>query len=96
MAFTDSWQSSNEIHEIINYCYDQIWEITIVHKLGYDLLAHAHEQSRPSIYIPIRDKLATGSRYQILYECSSTIRNQMQSFFVHNTMYTARKSCVKV
>ena len=37
MTFTDGWQSSNDIHETINYYYDQIWEITIVLKLSYDL-----------------------------------------------------------
>ena len=37
MIFTDGWQSSYDIHETINYCYDQIWEITIALKLSYDL-----------------------------------------------------------
>ena len=38
--------------------------------------------------MPIRDKLATGSQHQTLCECSLTIRNKVQSFFVHNTVKT--------
>ena len=30
--------------------------------------------------VPIRDKLATGSQHQALYECSRTIHDKMQSF----------------
>ena len=81
IIFTDGWWSSNDIHETTNYCYDQIWEMTIVLKLSYDL---PHEpvpklMSSRDI-VPIRDKLATGLRHQTLCECSRTIRDKVQSF----------------
>ena len=59
MTFTDGWQSSNDIHETINYCYDQIWEITIVLKLSYDL-PHEPVPKLMSSYLAL--KLALDSR----------------------------------
>ena len=72
MIFTDGWWSSNDIHETINYYYDQIfWEISILLKLSYDL---PHEPLLKFMsshdLVPIRDKLTTGSQYQTLCECS--------------------------
>ena len=63
MILTDGWWSSNDIHEIIDYCDDQIWEITIVLKLSYDLphepvlkLVSSHD------LVPIRDILVCNIR----------------------------------
>ena len=50
MVFTDGWQSSNDIRELIDHRYDQIWEITIVLKLSYDCSqtgTQVHEQFQP-------------------------------------------------
>ena len=62
--------------------------MTIVLILSYDL---PHEpvpklMSSRDI-VPIRDKLATGSRYQTLYECSRTIRDKVQSFCAQYRRY---------
>ena len=60
MKFTDGWQSSNDIHETINYCYDQIWEITIALKFSYDL---PHE--------PVPKLMS--SRYLVPFETNSQL-----------------------
>ena len=78
MIFTDGWQSSNDIHETINYCHDQIWEITIVLKLSYDLPHKAVPKVMNSRnLVPIHDKLATISQYQTLCECSRIIHDKV-------------------
>ena len=56
MIFTDGWLSSNDIHETINYCCDQIWEMTIVLKLSYDLPHEPVPKLMSSrVLVPIRD-----------------------------------------
>ena len=62
MIFTDDWLSSNDMHEAINDCYDQIWEITVVLELSYDLPNELVPKLMSSGgQVPICDKLAIGS-----------------------------------
>ena len=89
MIFTDGWQSGNEIHETINYRYDQIWKITIVLKSSYDLV---HEpglkfmSSRNLVPIPIRDKSPLVGDFRPYTNIHKHSR-QSGKFFVHNTIH---------
>ena len=81
MIFTDGWRSSNDIHETINYCYDQIWEMTIVLKLSYDLPHEPVPKLMSSrVLVPIRD-IKTYANVQ-------NHSQQSAKFFVHNTVHT--------
>ena len=74
----------------INYCYDQIWEITIVFKLSYDLTHEPVPKLMSSCdLVPIRNKLAamqfaTSDLMRMLTNHSQ----QRAKFFVHSTVST--------
>ena len=79
--------SSNDINDTINYCYDQIWEITIVLKLNYHLVPKPVPKFMSSHdLVPIRNKLPMvddTKPYASVHEPFAT----KCKVFVHNTVY---------